>query len=41
MEILQHTRIFKANCYLKVHNVYLKLAQSISGLGPICDFQIS
>ena len=31
IEIPQCTRIFKVNCCLKVHNVQLKIALSISG----------
>ena len=31
IEILQHARIFKASCCLKVHNVPLNLASPISG----------
>ena len=30
-KILQRTRIFKANCCLKVHNAHLNLAAPISG----------
>ena len=31
IEMLQRTRIFKVNCFLKVHHAHLKLASPISG----------
>ena len=31
IEILQRAHIFKANCYLKVQNVHIKLASAILG----------
>ena len=32
IEILQRAHIFKANCYLKVHNAHIKLASPIFGV---------